>query len=396
MPVKVPEGRGLLQVVAVVVTKSTLISAFVLLLVSLSVGAAILPEERADVLYHNYNGGGITIDGPSVLVRKNFADKVSVSANYYVDNISSASIDAITLASPYAENRVQKSAGIDYLHEKSIITYNYTRSIENDYKAITHFLGVSQEMFGGLTTVSLGYALGDNVVMKTGDDSFRDVMTFRSYRASVAQVLTKDLILALNYDIITDQGYLNNPYRQVRYISPSSATGFSFQTEVYPRTRTTNAASFTLRYYLPYRAAVFGGYRYFIDSWGIQADTYEIGYEHPYDDNWSFETNFRFYVQSQADFYSDLFPFENAQNYLARDKEMSAFSDYTLGIGVRYEFENESLPFFEKGSANFYLSHISFNFDNFRDVTVGDFAVGSEPLYRYSANVMRLYFSFWF
>src|SRR6056297_395730 len=49
--------------------------------------AAVLPEDRADVLYHSYDGGGITIDGPSVLIRKGFDDKVSFSANYYVDNI---------------------------------------------------------------------------------------------------------------------------------------------------------------------------------------------------------------------------------------------------------------------------------------------------------------------
>ena len=353
----------------------------------------MLPEERVDSLYHNYNGGGITIDGPSVLVRKNFADKVSVSANYYVDNISSASIDVVLLASPYAEKRVQTSVGADYLNDKSIISYNFTQSVEKDYEAVTHFFGVSQEMFGGLTTVSLGYALGDNVVTKTGDDSFEDVAGFKNYRTSVSQILTKNLILSLAYDIITDEGFLNNPYRQVRFLSGS---GFALQPEEYPRTRTSNAASFNLRYYLPYRAAVYGGYRYFIDTWGIQADTYEMGYVHPLEDNWIFETNFRFYRQTQADFYSDLFDFESAQNFLARDKEMSDFQNYTLGFGVSYEFDSDSLAFFEKGSANFYYSYIAFDYNNFRDANAIGFVVGNEPLYSFSANVFRMYLSFWF
>ena len=55
--------------------------------------AGVLPEDRADVLYHSYDGGGVTIDGPSFLVRKEFASKFSAAANYYVDNVSSASID---------------------------------------------------------------------------------------------------------------------------------------------------------------------------------------------------------------------------------------------------------------------------------------------------------------
>jgi hypothetical protein len=61
--------------------------------------AAVLPDDRADVLYHRYEGGGVTIDGPSVLVRKKFAEKYSVSANYYVDMVSSASIDVMRIIS---------------------------------------------------------------------------------------------------------------------------------------------------------------------------------------------------------------------------------------------------------------------------------------------------------
>jgi len=42
---------------------------------SCAVRAGVLPEDRADLLYHSYDGGGVTIDGPSLLVRKQFADK---------------------------------------------------------------------------------------------------------------------------------------------------------------------------------------------------------------------------------------------------------------------------------------------------------------------------------
>ena len=40
--------------------------------------AAVLPEERADLLYHSYDGGGAEIDGPSLLVRKNLGNIVLV------------------------------------------------------------------------------------------------------------------------------------------------------------------------------------------------------------------------------------------------------------------------------------------------------------------------------
>ena len=48
-----------------------------LLLASAASQSAVLPEDRADIMYHRYSGGGITVQGPSVLVRKNFGESVS-------------------------------------------------------------------------------------------------------------------------------------------------------------------------------------------------------------------------------------------------------------------------------------------------------------------------------
>ena len=69
--------------------------------------AAMLPDDRADFMYHNYNGDGLNVGGPSVLVRKSIADKVSVWGNYYIDSVTSASIDVVTTASEYSEQRDQ-------------------------------------------------------------------------------------------------------------------------------------------------------------------------------------------------------------------------------------------------------------------------------------------------
>ena len=95
--------------------------------------AGVLPEDRADVLLHSYDGGGVTIQGPSLLVRKQFAQKFSVSANHYVDKVSSASIDVVTTASPYKEERTQHSVGLDYLHDRWMMNIGFTNSEENDY-----------------------------------------------------------------------------------------------------------------------------------------------------------------------------------------------------------------------------------------------------------------------
>jgi len=89
--------------------------------------AAVLPEDRADALFHSYDGGGVEITGPSILVRKSFSDSVSGSLHHYVDNVSSASIDVVTTASPYSESRTENSIAVDYLHNKTLMSMGITK-----------------------------------------------------------------------------------------------------------------------------------------------------------------------------------------------------------------------------------------------------------------------------
>jgi hypothetical protein len=355
--------------------------------------AGVLPEDRADVLYHYYDGGGVQIDGPSILVRKKVGQSVSLSGNYYVDTVSSASIDVVTQASEYSEERTETSIGVDYLRGDTSMSLGLAKSDENDYQAETLNLGISQEVFGGLTTISMGYTRGADDVSERGSP-FSDQADHWRYRLGVSQVLTRNLLLGVDYEAIADEGYLNNPYRRVRYLDPGSPTGYSYQDEVYPRTRDSNAVAVRARYHLPYRAAVSAGYRYFDDSWGISASTIEIGYTHPRN-RFVYDVGYRFYTQTAADFYSDLFPYANAQNFLARDKELSTFTSHGLRFGVGYEMPLTIGAGIEKGAVNLVYDHIFFSYDDFRDVRVST-TPGSEPAYDFSADVIQVFFSVWF
>jgi hypothetical protein len=357
--------------------------------------AGVLPEDRADALYHRYDGGGVTIDGPSLLVRKKFAEKYSVSANYYMDMVSSASIDVMTTASPYTETRTQMSAALDALNGKTQYSVNFTNSDENDYTANSASLDISQDMFGDLTNVSFGFSRGWDEVRKRGDTDFSEAIDRSTYRVGVSQILTPKLMMGLNYELVSDEGFLNNPYRSVRYIDPGSASGFAFQPEIYPRTRTSNAASLNARYYLPYRAAVHGEYRFFTDTWGIDANTVQVGYTHPWGKQWIFELTYRWYDQSAADFYSDLFPRQDAQNFLARDKELSTFTSHMIGLGATYELPSFGWSFMQRSTVSLFYDRFRFDYDDFRDITAGG-APGTEPLYGFDADVIRLFFSGWF
>ncbi|MDX1499822.1 MAG: DUF3570 domain-containing protein [Woeseiaceae bacterium] len=366
------------------------------LLAAGTAGAGVLPDDRADVLYHLYDGGGVEIDGPSILVRKKAGKSTSFVANYYVDMVSSASIDVVTTASPYTEERTQWSLGMDYLRGNTTMSANYTSSVESDFDAETWSFSVSQDMFGDLTTLTLSYALGDDIVGRSDDPDFERFNDRQHYGVGLTQIISRNLITSLNFETITDEGFLNNPYRSVRYADSASAVGYSYEPELYPNTRTSNAVGLRARYYLPYRAALQGEYRFFTDTWDIEGHTAAITYTHPMGP-WTYTVKYRYHDQTGAAFFQDLFARSEATNFRGRDKELSPLTSNTLKLAASYEFIGgaEGWNFIKKGTVSFAIDFLSVDYHEFRDLTTG-VPVGEEPLYALDANVFQLFVSFWY
>jgi hypothetical protein len=383
-------------------------------LVAMQAHAGVLPEDRADALYFRYDGGGVVINGPSVLLRKSIGEHVSVSANHYVDMVSSASIDVETSASPYEDERTQSSLSVDFLNGKSMYTLGYVNSDESDYKAKTMFAAISHDMFGDLTTIGFGYKRGENEVFKNlkdadgvvaNDPNFAETMESQSFNVSVSQIITKNLILAGQYEVITDEGFLRSPYRSIRFFTDPLHQQLG--PEQYPNTRSSNAVSIRAKYFLPYRAAIDTMYRFYTDTWGVLGHTAELGYVHPTNnEKWIFEARARYYTQDAADFYQDIFPRADYANFMARDKELATYSALTAGIGATYQFKIQRFPWLTKGELNLRYDFMTVEYDDFRDATYSfgsfgtpppvAFAPGTEPLYKLEANIIQFFISAYF
>ena len=379
--------------------------------------AAILPEERADFLYHRYEGDQVTVDGPSLLARKNFGKHTSVYANYYSDAVSSASIDVRTSGSKYVEERDEYSIGAEYLIDNSTISLGYTNSEENDYTSNTYHFGISHNMFSDLTTVSLGFSYSDDEVRRNLRDASGEIigtdpgfgtngkesMERRNYRLGLTQIVTKNLITNFAFEAVTDEGYMQNPYRSAFIYTPGDITinGVripSAQIERYPRTRTSDAIAVRANYYLPYRAAVQAEYKYYTDTWGIKAHTYKLGYVHPFKEQWTFDVSYRYYTQDQAGFYKDVYAQTDTNLlYYGRDKELSTFSSQGFGFGINYQFLQNGWWQIDKGSVSFAYEIMNFDFVNFTPYSTdpNDSDILGKP-FLFDGEVVQLYFSIWY
>jgi len=367
--------------------------------------ADVLPDDRADLFYSKYSGGGMDITGESVLVRKKVTENFALEASYFIDKVSGASIDVLSQASQIKDERKQKTGTVEYVHDKTTYTASFINSVERDYKSNTSSFSLKQDMFGDLTTLSLAFANTTDTVGENNGTANVPIVAWlghagsKSYDVDLSQILTKNFIAGVNFNVITDQGLLANPYRSVRFIDTGNPKGYSLGSQVYPDTRTSTAVQIEGKYYLPYRAAITGSYRYFRDTWSIVGNTYELDYTHPISNIWILEGRVRYYKQNHADFYSDLFDYADEYRFEARDQDLAAQDNYTIGAKVTYAFLPDGWKMFKRATATLDVSRITFHYLDFRNIKyygVPQYTPGDEPLYQFNATVFQIYMSMFF
>lgn len=335
--------------------------------------AVDLPEDSAEALFHSYNGGGVSANGPALLVRKQLADKVSLSASYYVDAVSNASIDVVTTASPYREQRSEIGLGAAYVYRDAKLSLSTSSSKEGDYTANSVGFDITQDTFGGMTSVSLGFTRGNDQIGKQGAPEFSEEAAHWQYRLGVTQILSPRWVMSANAEALADDGFLGSPYRAARVFG-------AVVPERTPRTRSARAVKFRLIGDLGTRDAVHADYRYFWDNWDIKAHTAEVGYSRYFGEQWLADTSLRFYRQDRALFYSDNATVDTT--YISRNRQLSTFDSIGLGAKVAYKLGRMAGTSALKLNAAY--EYTRFKFSDFTDIRTG------EP-YAYNANVLQLY-----
>lgn len=336
--------------------------------------AVDLPEDRADLMYHVYDGGGVEATGPALLVRKNLLNKVSLSASYYVDMVSNASIDVVTNASPYKERRNEMGVGLDYAVRDSLITLAASRSKEPDYVANAVSMDVAHEVYGGMTTVSLGYTRANDDVGQR-DRGFFDTARHWRYRFGLTQILTPKWLASANFEIVSDDGFLGSPYRPARVFGAAVP-------ERNPRTRSSRSVKFRAIGEVAPALSARGEYRYFWDNWDIKSHTFDLGLARRMAGGWLVDAYARFYRQSGALFYSDNASSETL--YISRNRQLSDYK--SVGLGAKAAYTWKQVPGRYDVRLNGALERTKTDYSDFTDLRSGS-------LYSYSANVIQLFVS---
>ena len=236
-------------------------------------------------------------------------------------------------------------------------------------------MDISQEVFGGMSTVSLGFTRGSDIVKKSYAPEFLDSATHWQYRLGVTQILTKSWIMSANVEALADSGYLGSPYRVARVFGAAVP-------ERNPRTRSARAIKFRVIGELGSRDSVHADYRFFRDTWEIKSHTAELGYSRYFGDSFLADAFVRYYSQQHALFYSD-----NAQSettYVSRNRQLSTYNDVSLG--AKLAWIARKVPGRYEIKLNGAYEYVRFKFKDFTDIRTGS------P-YAYNASVLQLFVS---
>ena len=333
-------------------------------LLSLGTARAVdLPGDHAEALVHLYDGGGTKAYGPALLVRKTLADKVALTGEYFVDMVSNASIDVVTQASKYHETRNEYGLSADYVVRDTRLTAGVSTSREPDYIADTAHVDVSQETFGGMTTVSMGFSYGSDQVMRKADPSFHQTARHWQYRLGATQILTPRWLASANFEAVDDDGYLASPYRAARVFG-------AFVHENVPGTRASQALQLRVVGDVgegELRQSIYASWRLYKDTWAIHGNTFEVGSRRSFAGGWLGEASVRYHTQRHALFYSDDFTTETL--YFTRNRQLGTFHDVGLAVGARRVLASQ--PGHYEVTVGGRYEFLKFDYADYTDVRTG-------------------------
>jgi hypothetical protein len=211
-------------------------------------------------------------------------------------------------------------------------------SVENDYLALNGGVGGEHHFNDNNTTLGGGASFSYDQIEPTDADLFplRPVDETRnasSLFASLSQTLGQQTVVQTSLSYRHARGFLSDPYKQVLVEGAPLA-------DARPDTRNQVAWLTRLRHHFKKPgASLHADYRFYIDDWEITSHTLELAW---YQTIWrtaQLVPSFRYYSQSQAEFYGPFFPTARADGHHSSDYRLSPYGAMTFGAKALAEFE---------------------------------------------------------
>ncbi len=209
-------------------------------------------------------------------------------------------------------------------------------SSEHDYLSRYFSSNLSWDFNKKLTTLSAGFSLAFDEIEPTGLNYQKNKLS-QDYSIGITQVIDAASLVSSNMTFSYTTGFLSDPYKSVFF----RFSGIADDTRPKERFKWAWLNRYVRNFKELNNAALHIDYRFYLDSWDVQAHTFEVGWYQPIIDDWQLRTSMRFYTQSSANFYQPFFDSKDNLAYYSSDYRLASFG--VLSGGVKLSKEIKSL-----------------------------------------------------
>jgi hypothetical protein len=317
---------------------------------------------------------GLTVDSltgatPNGGIHQSVAQTFTTASG---NNVYTAPVNTLPLDSEFLDTRVAVSGNWQQpLGRLSQFNVGLSASKEYDYLHLGMNAKLSRDFNQRNTTVSAGLAFSSDTIDPVGGapmslTSMMDVGDLSNRMGEqdkevvdvvlgVTQVVSKNLLVQMNYSFSDSSGYLNDPYKIVNIVD--AVTG-----DVVPRTPTpgvdgpsheyvfegrpdqrTKHSLFTQAKYFMGGKVLDASYRYMTDDWDIDSHTLDVRYRWPMGDSRYLEPHLRYYTQTDASFHQvGIVDGAALPAYATNDYRLGNFDAITVGLKYGWTTKNDN------------------------------------------------------
>jgi hypothetical protein len=299
----------------------------------------------SSTLYARTDTDHTTVWSPRQRLSAKLGESAGLETAFAVDTWTSASIDIRTSATKILVHEVRKevTAGGYYEFPNATLGGGYRYSAENDYWSNGGVANLSVDMADNNTTLGIATFGSKDLVGRSGDPNFhKKPQDSFGGRLSLTQVIDPKTVLMVSWETTKITGYQASPYRRVAVGGSGTheSLGTRSDVEIVPGERFRSALVLHGRRAVGDRLSLGLEYRFYTDNWGLYSHTVAPDLAWLVSDHGTFRLGYRYYTQSEADFYRPRYRDSSAPlGFRTRDRELSALYSNRVGLSYLHEFE---------------------------------------------------------
>ncbi|MEL0586682.1 MAG: DUF3570 domain-containing protein [Candidatus Thiodiazotropha sp. (ex. Lucinoma kazani)] len=328
---------------------------------------------------------------PVITAKRDFGDEKSLNLKLVIDVLTGASANGATPSDQpqtftrpsgkgsYTESADETPLDDTFKDTRVAFSTQWDQPLNSDYKTSlganfsTEYDYLSLSLNGSLTrdfnkrntSVSAGLSVANDTISPEGDlpigfssmaidrgqasfdsefnanrDGGDDTKTTVDLIFGVTQVISQQTIMQLSYSISDSSGYLTDPFKIVSVVG-SDGRPVDYRYEKRPDSRNKQSIYWQTKHHFT-QDVLDVSYRLFWDDWDITSHTIDLRYRWMFDSKRYLEPHFRYYSQSEADFYHRfLREGETLPEFSSADYRLGELNGITLGLKYGMKLANE-------------------------------------------------------